>query len=153
MTVLLVLFTFATFLLIDHFRSRHPVEATLQADVRKQEAAPRLQPALVTGFEVPENVRYHPGHTWALSESPNLVRVRMDDFASCGKRSRSENGRGRDSRTETIVSARDLLDLRKMRGVRRGSGPPPEAFKAQDRRGKRLPVSKEPFGCRKPSCF
>ena len=25
--------------------------------------------------------RFHPGHTWALSESPNLVRVGMDDFA------------------------------------------------------------------------
>jgi glycine cleavage system H lipoate-binding protein len=37
---------------------------------------------LVGGFEVPENLRYHPGHTWALSESPNLVRVGMDDFAS-----------------------------------------------------------------------
>jgi glycine cleavage system H lipoate-binding protein len=44
--------------------------------------APRLQPALVGGFAVPENFRYHPGHTWALSESPNLVRVGMDDFAS-----------------------------------------------------------------------
>jgi len=31
---------------------------------------------------VPENLRYHPGHTWALSESTNLVRVGMDDFAS-----------------------------------------------------------------------
>ncbi len=41
-----------------------------------------MQPALVGGFEVPENLRYHPGHTWALSESPNLVRVGMDDFAS-----------------------------------------------------------------------
>jgi len=41
-----------------------------------------LQPALVGGFAVPENLRYHPGHTWALSESPNLVRVGMDDFAA-----------------------------------------------------------------------
>jgi glycine cleavage system H lipoate-binding protein len=38
-------------------------------------------PAFVAGFRVPENVRYHPGHTWALSESPNLVRCGMDDFA------------------------------------------------------------------------
>ena len=43
---------------------------------------PRLQPALVGGFAVPENLRYHPGHTWAFSESPSLVRVGMDDFAS-----------------------------------------------------------------------
>jgi glycine cleavage system H lipoate-binding protein len=49
---------------------------------KQDAAAPRLQPALVGGFAVPENLRYHPGHTWALSESPNLVRVGMDDFAS-----------------------------------------------------------------------
>jgi glycine cleavage system H lipoate-binding protein len=82
MTVLLVLFTFATFLLIDHYRSRHaivqpPIQVTATRD-----AVPRLKPALVGGFEVPENLRYHPGHTWALSESPSLVRVGMDDFAS-----------------------------------------------------------------------
>jgi glycine cleavage system H lipoate-binding protein len=83
MTVLLVLFTFATFLLIDHFRSRHAVVPGLQVAPAKHDAAvPRLQPALVAGFAVPENLRYHPGHTWALSESTNLVRVGMDDFAS-----------------------------------------------------------------------
>jgi glycine cleavage system H lipoate-binding protein len=82
MTVLLVLFFFTTFLLIDHFRTRHAVQPVLAVAPAKQEAAPRLQPALVGGFAVPENLRYHPGHTWALSESPNLVRVGMDDFAS-----------------------------------------------------------------------
>ena len=84
MTVLLVLFTFVTFLLIDYFRTRHTaVQPGLQMSAAKHEAvAPRLQPAFVAGFEVPENLRYHPGHTWALSESPNLVRVGLDDFAS-----------------------------------------------------------------------
>jgi|SRR5579872_241058 glycine cleavage system H lipoate-binding protein len=83
MTVLLVLLTFAIFLLIDYFRSRHVVvQPALQATVANVPAVPRLHPALVGGFDVPENVRYHPGHTWALSESPNLVRVGMDDFAS-----------------------------------------------------------------------
>src|SRR5271169_56896 len=83
MTVLLVLFTFAIFLLIDYFRTRHTVEPALQVSAAKHDSAlPRLEPALVGGFEVPENLRYHPGHTWALSESPNLVRVGMDDFAS-----------------------------------------------------------------------
>ena len=37
---------------------------------------------MVAGFQVPENVRYHAGHTWALSESKEMVRVGMDDFAS-----------------------------------------------------------------------
>jgi glycine cleavage system H protein len=84
MTVLLVLFTFVTFLLIDYFRTRNTVaHPALEMTAAKHDAvAPRLQPALVGGFAVPENLRYHPGHTWALSESPNLVRVGMDDFAS-----------------------------------------------------------------------
>ena len=84
MTVLLVLFFFATFLAIDYFRTRHAfVRPALQVAPAKDDAvAPRLQPALVAGFAVPENLRYHPGHTWALIESTNLVRVGMDDFAS-----------------------------------------------------------------------
>ena len=83
MTVLLVLFTFVSFLLIDYFRTRNAVvEPEMRAAAAKSDALPRLQPALVAGFAVPENLRYHPGHTWALSESPNLVRVGMDDFAS-----------------------------------------------------------------------
>ncbi len=84
MTVLLVLFFFATFLAIDYFRTRNAFDRpALQVAPAKHDAvAPRLQPAVVGGFAVPENLRYHPGHTWALSESPNLVRVGMDDFAS-----------------------------------------------------------------------
>jgi len=84
MTVLLVLFFFATFLLIDYFRTRHAFDRPVLAvaPAKHDAVAPRLQPALVGGFAVPENLRYHPGHTWALSESPNLVRVGMDDFAS-----------------------------------------------------------------------
>ncbi len=81
MTVLLVLFTFAAFLLIDHFRTRRAL-APVQVATAQHDAIPRLQPALVGGFEVPENLRYHPGHTWAISESPSLVRVGMDDLAS-----------------------------------------------------------------------
>lgn len=84
MTVILVLLTFATFLLIDHFYSRKRAgrPALQLAQAKGEGAAPRLQPSMVGGFQVPENLRYHPGHTWALSESPSLVRVGMDDFAS-----------------------------------------------------------------------
>jgi glycine cleavage system H protein len=84
MTVLLVLLTFAGFLLIDHFYSRkHAVlQPSLETVAGKRPAVPRLQPGVVGGFRVPENLRYHPGHTWALGESPSLVRVGMDEFAS-----------------------------------------------------------------------
>ncbi len=82
MTVILVLLMFATFLLIDHFYSRKSVVIQPAIQAAKREGAPRLAPSLVGGFQVPENLRYHPGHTWALSESPSLVRVGMDQFAS-----------------------------------------------------------------------
>ena len=81
MTVILVLLLFAAFLLIDHFRAaKYQVRQPALPMARPEITG--LVPALVSGFQVPDNMRYHPGHTWALSESPNLVRVGMDDFAS-----------------------------------------------------------------------
>ncbi|HLH10002.1 MAG TPA: glycine cleavage system protein H [Terriglobales bacterium] len=84
MTVILVLSTFVLFLLIDHFFSKKPVVqmAAKPARAAISSVEPRLQPQVVNGFRVPENLRYHPGHTWALSESPSLVRIGIDDFAS-----------------------------------------------------------------------
>lgn len=81
MTVILVLLTFAAFLIIDYLRTpKAVVQPAVQ--VARRDVAPRIAPALVAGFQVPENLRFHPGHTWALSESPEMVRVGIDDFAS-----------------------------------------------------------------------
>ena len=82
MTVILVLATFAIFLLIDYIRSQKQLvkQPAIQPVVR--DVPSHVVPALVSGFQVPENVRYHAGHTWALSESRELVRVGMDDFAA-----------------------------------------------------------------------
>jgi len=84
MTVLLVLAMFAIFLTIDYFyaKAKHPVLQVAPPMTKRATMAPRMTPSLVGGFSVPENLRYHPGHTWALSESPNLVRIGIDDFAS-----------------------------------------------------------------------
>jgi glycine cleavage system H lipoate-binding protein len=78
----MVLLTFAIFLLVDYARSekRHEKQPAIQN--ARREVAARVIPAMVAGFQVPDNVRYHAGHTWALSESQELVRVGMDDFAS-----------------------------------------------------------------------
>jgi glycine cleavage system H protein len=81
MTVLLVLLTFLTFLLIDYFSSRKPAVVRMAAPVSDR-APSRLPQSLVGGFQVPEKLRYHPGHTWAMNESPTLVRIGMDEFAS-----------------------------------------------------------------------
>jgi glycine cleavage system H lipoate-binding protein len=82
MTVIMVLATFAIFLLIDYVRSQKQVvkQPAVQPIIR--EVPSHVVPAMVSGFRVPENVRYHSGHTWALSESRELVRVGIDDFAS-----------------------------------------------------------------------
>jgi glycine cleavage system H protein len=82
MTALLVLLTCAIFLTIDYVKSRKRVQAPAMARVPEPARAPKLQPAFVGGFELPDNLRYHPGHTWALAESPSLVRVGLDDFAA-----------------------------------------------------------------------
>ena len=37
---------------------------------------------VVGGFKAPANLAYHPGHTWAMRESRQLVRVGLDDFAA-----------------------------------------------------------------------
>ncbi len=80
MTVLLVLLTVVILLLVDYYRTRHVV--TRPAVQHAAAQPPRPVPTIVNGFHVPQNLLFHIGHTWALSESPNLVRVGMDDFAS-----------------------------------------------------------------------
>src|ERR1700687_5446020 len=80
MTVIMVLLTFAIFLLIDYVRGQKQLVKHLRT--ASQEAASRVLPAMVAGFQGPENVRYHGVHTWALSESRELVRVGIDDFAA-----------------------------------------------------------------------
>jgi glycine cleavage system H protein len=82
MTALLVLAMFIIFLAIDYIQSRkRGVQPVVK---RPAERAPmqRWMPAFVAGFGLPAHLRYHPGHTWALEESPDLVRVGLDDFAA-----------------------------------------------------------------------
>ncbi len=82
MTVIMVLLTFAIFLTIDYIRGQKQLAKQPVVQAVRPESTSRVVPAMVAGFQVPENVRYHAGHTWALSESRELVRVGMDDFAS-----------------------------------------------------------------------
>jgi glycine cleavage system H lipoate-binding protein len=82
MTVLLVLATFAIFILIDYYRSRKP-EVVVAVQPRPRVPAPaHVAPMVVAGFRVPPHLSYHPGHTWALKEGADTVRVGLDDFAA-----------------------------------------------------------------------
>jgi glycine cleavage system H protein len=81
MTVILMLTMFAIFLTIDYLRKGK--EAVVTEEVGQESAASaRVLPTIVAGFDLPENRRYHQGHTWALQESPMLARVGIDDFGA-----------------------------------------------------------------------
>src|SRR5271157_6454984 len=82
MTVILMLAMFAIFLTIDYLRKRKEAPHTAEARDEAANLSPRMLPSFVAGFELPDNRRYHPGHTWALQESPTLVRVGIDDFGA-----------------------------------------------------------------------
>lgn len=79
MTVVLVLATFLIFIVIDVIlaRRRAPKLATAQP---QQEIA--VATDFVEGFRVPEQFRYHPGHTWLMRERKNVIRVGIDEFAA-----------------------------------------------------------------------
>lgn len=80
MTVLLVVALFAIALAVDYFATARRPQPKVVNEIAPE--LPRLQPSVVAGFRVMDNVAYHPGHTWALSEAPSLVRVGVDDFAA-----------------------------------------------------------------------
>jgi len=81
MTVLLVLAFFLVFIVLDYFLNRRKAVQTVMVQ------APQVVPAhlggdFVDGFQVPEHVAYHPGHSWLLRERKSLVRVGADEFAA-----------------------------------------------------------------------
>ena len=80
MTVLLVVLTFAAFILLDLLLTRREArrEAPARARAPMEVAA---EPVWVAGFRLPEDRAYHRGHTWARVLDDETVAVGMDDFA------------------------------------------------------------------------
>mgnify|MGYP000362654048 CR=1 FL=1 len=79
MAVILVLLTFAVFIVIDALLSRKKIPAMAPA---QRPAAQESEENVVDGFLVPPELRYHPGHAWAQRERKNVIRVGVDEFAS-----------------------------------------------------------------------
>lgn len=78
MTVLFVIATFLVFVLIDYV-SRRGV-----SDARVPEPLPDtagVEPVWVAGYQLPESLHYHRGHTWVRPVDAENVVVGMDDFA------------------------------------------------------------------------
>jgi glycine cleavage system H protein len=82
MVVLLVLFTFLVFLAVDWAVQRHraPSAQAVQTPA-PVETLPALEPVFVAGYQLPEALHYHRGHTWARIVGPDTVVVGIDDFA------------------------------------------------------------------------
>jgi glycine cleavage system H lipoate-binding protein len=80
MTVLLVIVTFAVFILIDSLLTRRAMarKAALHATA---EAFVRPEPVWVAGYQLPDGLHYHRGHTWVRVEDAETVAVGIDDFA------------------------------------------------------------------------
>jgi glycine cleavage system H protein len=79
MVVLLVIATFAVFIIIDAILNRRKIAALTPAPVP---AGVPTDPEIVHGFRLPSNLRYHPGHTWLARERKNVHRVGADAFAA-----------------------------------------------------------------------
>jgi glycine cleavage system H lipoate-binding protein len=82
MVAVLVLATFVVFVVADYYwQTRHPQPAlSARASEKLEETAMPL--SMVGGFKLPAHLSFHPGHTWAVKETRQVVRIGLDDFAS-----------------------------------------------------------------------
>lgn len=81
MTVPLVLVTFLIFIVLDYALNRHKQVAV--ATVAKPMPVPAaIGGDFVSGFHVPTNLAYHPGHSWMARERKNVARIGADEFAA-----------------------------------------------------------------------
>jgi glycine cleavage system H lipoate-binding protein len=79
MTVLIVLAFFALFITLDYVMTRRRL--VREALAHAMAAPVPLEPAWVAGYQMPESLHYHPGHTWARPLDADTVLVGVDDFA------------------------------------------------------------------------
>jgi len=81
MAVILVLCTFLVFIVIDAILSRR--KAALPVAIQAAEGGEAESAgSFVEGFLVPDQFRYHPGHSWLFRERKNVMRVGVDEFAA-----------------------------------------------------------------------
>jgi glycine cleavage system H lipoate-binding protein len=79
MTVLLVVAFFALFITADYVVSRRRLARESRQHAIAQQ--PGLEPVWVAGYQMPEGLFYHRGHTWARPIDADTVLVGLDDFA------------------------------------------------------------------------
>jgi glycine cleavage system H lipoate-binding protein len=79
MTVLLVLAFFVILISMDYVVTRHRLARESKALAAA--AVPAVEPAWVAGYQMPEALYYHRGHTWARPLDADTVLIGIDDFA------------------------------------------------------------------------
>ena len=89
MAALLAIFTFGFFVTLEVVLShRRAAAQRATAAVPAPARTPSVpmpeavEPVWVAGYQFPEDLHYHLGHTWARAVGPDTVAVGMDDFAS-----------------------------------------------------------------------
>jgi glycine cleavage system H protein len=87
MSVLLMLFVFALFITLDVVVARRRARREgVPAHSAEQAAKPipipiPAEPVWVAGYQMPQELHYHRGHTWARFLDPETVVIGLDDFA------------------------------------------------------------------------
>jgi glycine cleavage system H lipoate-binding protein len=79
MTVLLVLAFFVVLITMDYVVTRQRLARESRALAAA--AIPAVEPAWVAGYQMPEALYYHRGHTWARPLDADTVLIGVDDFA------------------------------------------------------------------------
>jgi glycine cleavage system H protein len=79
MTVLLVLAFFVALITMDYVVTRRRMARESQALAAA--AIPAVEPSWVAGYQMPEALYYHRGHTWARPLDAHTVVIGVDDFA------------------------------------------------------------------------
>ena len=79
MSILFVLLTFLLIISLNSLRKTEP-KPVVKSEVWAAPPKPRME--LEYGFEIPQDYCFHPGHTWALKETPETARVGVDSFAA-----------------------------------------------------------------------
>ncbi|MGE5646857.1 MAG: glycine cleavage system protein H [Acidobacteriota bacterium] len=81
MVALLVLLTFAVFIIADVLLHREKYRFKVAEEAAAPAAASSASP-VVSGVTLPDNLCYHPGHAWALDAGNGRVRIGLDEFAA-----------------------------------------------------------------------
>lgn len=82
MAVILVLLMVTVFMTLDFLFGRRSLEQLAEPNVLDPIPLPAVEPVWVAGYQLPDDLRYHPGHTWVRSLGADTAVVGVDDFAS-----------------------------------------------------------------------